>query len=199
MIVGIDETGRGCWAGPLVAAAVLLDLPILGLADSKKLTRLQREKLAAEIKLSAVAYGVGWVTPKEIDEIGLTAATRQAMQSALSEINLTIDKVIYPVLIDGNFNYLCSCNQTPCTEGFATMIKADALVPAVSAASILAKTERDAYMRRAGLKHPLYQFEKHVGYGTSLHHRLLRLHGVCELHRLSYKPVKVVLAGATDV
>lgn len=178
--IGIDEAGRGCWAGPLVAAAVLLGEPIEELDDSKKLSKRQREKLEIVIKQSAVAFGLGWVWPEEIDQIGLTAATTKAMAMALEQIAADHDEVI----IDGNLNYL------PTNPKVQTIIKADALVPAVSAASILAKVARDRYMTEIASDYPQYQFERHVGYGTALHMAMLAEHGVSKLHRLSYKPVK---------
>lgn len=185
MLVGIDEAGRGCWAGPLVAAAVILNRPLEGLSDSKLLGRVVRSRLDLLIREQAVAFGIGWVWPREIDEIGLTAATTKAMAEALSQIGQPYSKVI----IDGNLNYL------PNVSGVTTLIKADSLVPAVSAASILAKVARDNYMHDMALKFPAYGFDKHVGYGTALHAKQLALHGPCELHRLSYKPVKKFVKG----
>jgi ribonuclease HII len=182
MIVGIDEAGRGCWAGPLVVAAVVLHEPIIGLNDSKKLSKKQRELLAIEIKQKA-SFGIGWIEAKVIDNIGLTRATQTAMAEALSQLNEAYDEIV----IDGNFNYL------PEQINVTVLPKADALVPAVSAASILAKVARDTYMTNVAIDYPQYQFERHVGYGTALHHQLLKLHGVCELHRLSYKPIQALL------
>src|SRR5438270_580180 len=124
IIVGIDEVGRGSLAGPLVAGAVILEKPIEGLKDSKLLTRAQREKISAQIHIQALALGIGWVQHAEIDELGLTAATRLAMQRALSEIRHVCDEII----IDGNYNFLKSY---PAAK---TIIKADSSVPAVSAA-----------------------------------------------------------------
>lgn len=187
-LVGIDEVGRGCWAGPLLAAAVILNEPIEGLSDSKKLTKKHRNELAQQIKATA-AYGIGWVDASEIDEIGLTRATQKAMKMALKNmrIDYAIAESIYEVVIDGDYNYLAG------SPNVRTMIKADSLVPAVSAASILAKVARDEYMTKIALEYPLYQFEKHVGYGTKLHHELLKLHGVSSLHRMSYKPIQALL------
>ncbi len=183
MIVGIDEAGRGCWAGPLVAAAVVLNGPLEGVHDSKLLSKTARTRLDMAIREQAVAFGIGWVWPKDIDEIGLTAATSKAMASALAQISQPYDEVI----IDGNLNYL------PDVTRATTLIKADSLVPAVSAASILAKVARDNYMKEMALKFPEYCFEKHVGYGTALHIQRLAMHGPCEIHRVSYKPVKKFL------
>jgi ribonuclease HII len=182
MIVGIDEVGRGSWAGPLVAGAVLLRQPIGGLADSKKLTRLQRERLDIEIQKSA-AIGLGWVTPGEIDELGLTEAVRLAMWRALAQIEEAYDEII----IDGNYNFLAENRKAK------ELVGADITEPAVSAASIVAKVARDNWMRDAAKQFPAYGFERHVGYGTKLHQEMLRLHGVCDLHRRSYAPVREVM------
>jgi len=182
IIVGIDEAGRGCWAGPLVAAAVILTKPINGLADSKQLTSKRRTELAQIIK-GTCAFGIGWIDPKEVDEVGLTMATAKAMKMALDQITAEFDEII----IDGNFNYL------PEESNVSVLPKADFLIPAVSAASIIAKVERDSYMREVANQFPLYQFERHVGYGTALHHQLLKLHGPCAIHRLSYKPLQDLL------
>jgi len=186
-VIGVDEAGRGCWAGPLVAAAVLLRHPIEGLNDSKVLSKIRREQLAVIIKEKAV-YGIGWVSAAEIDKIGLTAATRKAMSEAVSQIPGNHGSII----IDGNFNYL------PDIEQVQVMPKADSIIPAVSAASILAKVARDNFMHDMAKKHPLYQFERHVGYGTALHFQLIKEHGVCELHRLSYKPLQALLGSVSQ-
>lgn len=183
MIVGIDEVGRGCWAGPVVAGAVLLECPIIGLKDSKKLTKLKREILAKKIASSGAATGIGWVWPNEVDQIGLTAAVRLAMQRALDQICEHFDKII----IDGNYNFLSHDIRAE------TLICADDTVPEVSAASIIAKVARDSYMSGIAQDYPNYGFESHVGYGTSLHRSALELYGVTALHRLSVKPVKALL------
>lgn len=185
MIVGIDEVGRGCWAGPLVAGAVALDETILGLRDSKVLSKQQRIKLSKEIYTQAAAVGVGWVTAHEVDALGLTEAVRLAMQRAIDQIVLTMyDEVI----IDGSYNFL------PNVPGTHAIVKADGSVPAVSAASIIAKVARDSWMcEQAVMEFPQYGFEKHVGYGTKLHRDMLKQYGVCALHRLSYKPIQKLL------
>lgn len=183
MTVGIDEVGRGCWAGPLVAGAVLLGDPIAGLADSKKLSKARRAKLDAEIRLHAIAFGLGWVTPQEVDDIGLTEAVRLAMQRAVAEITVAYDEII----IDGNYNYLSADPRSTC------LIKADDSIPAVSAASIIAKVARDAFMSNASLQYPGYHFENHVGYGTTAHAAALKLQGICDLHRRSFAPIKALL------
>lgn len=181
--VGIDEAGRGCWAGPLVAGAVILHRPIAGLKDSKKLSKKQRELLAGQIEATSV-YGLGWVWPEEIDKYGITWSVKTAMERALNAITAEYDEVI----IDGNINYLLEAKNSQ------AVIKADDTVPAVSAASIIAKVARDSYMEQAALTYPDYGFEKHVGYGTAMHVSALKLSGPCDIHRYSYKPIKALLA-----
>jgi ribonuclease HII len=184
IVVGIDEVGRGCWAGPVVAGAVILKRPIPGLKDSKLLSKKQREQLALIIEQEALAIGLGWVDAGKLDEIGLTAAVGLAMRQALEQISLDYDEVI----IDGHFNFLVNNPKA------RAVIKADSSVPAASAASILAKVARDNYMAEIAAKYPQYGFDKHVGYGTALHLANLRLHGVTVLHRRSFKPVGALLA-----
>lgn len=181
LIVGIDEVGRGCWAGPLVAAAVLIRKPIEGLRDSKLISRKKREYLY-DLIMANSDVGVGWVEASIIDKIGLTEAVRNAMSSALAEIKCSYDEVI----IDGDYNYLDILDKSRC------LIKADSLVDAVSAASIVAKVLRDRFMFEMATKYSKYGFEKHVGYGTDHHKKMLIRFGTCELHRLSYKPVRAI-------
>lgn len=180
--VGLDEVGRGCWAGPLVAGAVILSKDIAGLRDSKKLSKKQREALAEAI-YEVASVGLGWVWPKEIDELGLTASVRLAMERALSEIQSKYDEII----IDGNINFF------PHDPRARAIIKADDSVPAVSAASIVAKVARDNYMAGLGDSYAGYSFEKHVGYGTALHIAALKTLGVSDIHRTSYKPIQAFL------
>lgn len=186
IVLGIDEVGRGCWAGPLLAGAVILDatkpLPA-NLRDSKKLSKLQREKLAEWIKAESTDYGLGWVSAEEVDALGLTEAVRLAMQRAVGEIQASCDQII----IDGHFNFLEHDSRT------VALIKADDSVPAVSAASIIAKVARDQYMAELALDFPEYGFDKHVGYGTAAHLLALQSHGVTNLHRKSYKPIQALL------
>jgi ribonuclease HII len=181
--VGIDEVGRGCWAGPLVAGAVILNQSIVGLKDSKLLRKKQRERLAMMIEGQATAIGLGWATPAEVDELGLSTAVSLAMRRALEQIAADYDEVI----IDGKVNFLIDNPKT------RAVIKADVSVPAVSAASIIAKVARDNYMTEVAERYPEYGFERHVGYGTALHLERLKLHGVSELHRRSFKPVRNLL------
>jgi ribonuclease HII len=180
--VGIDEVGRGSWAGPLVAGAVILPTDgIAGLSDSKKLTKVQREALDLQIRAQALTYGIGWVEAAEVDDYGLTAAVGLAMQRALAQLKVDYEEMI----IDGNLNYF------PDEPRAKAVIKADDSVPAVSAASIIAKVARDSYMSNiAHAKFPEYAFDKHVGYGTSLHQQMLKSYGICDIHRKSFRPVQ---------
>lgn len=192
--IGLDEVGRGCWAGPLLAAAVALDpaRPIPGLNDSKKLSRKQRKKLYDDINAAALAIGVGWVWPVDIDTSGITTAVKRAMADAyravatqLSGAGIADDDI--HVIIDGNYNFL------PAVTGATTLVGADGTVPEASAASIIAKVTRDRYMSQAAATYPEYGFEKHVGYGTAQHIAALEIHGVTEIHRKSYKPIRARL------
>lgn len=180
--VGIDEVGRGCWAGPLVAGAAILHGPIEGLNDSKVLSKKRRNELIKLIEQNA-EVSLGWVTPAEVDELGLTEAVRLAMQRAIDGLTTPYDEVI----IDGNYNYL------PHVVGSKAVIKADGSVPAVSAASIVAKVARDTYMEQLEERYAHWQFDRHVGYGTAAHVAALKEFGVSDIHRLSYKPIKAYL------
>jgi ribonuclease HII len=180
-IVGIDEVGRGCLAGPVVAGAVVLAKPIEGLKDSKLLSRARREYLTPIIRSSALAWGIGWASNIEIDTLGLSEAVRLAMKRALEQIQVNYDEVI----IDGKYNFLKDNSLA------RAVVKADQSVPAVSAASIIAKVERDNYMKECSGKFPNYGFEKNVGYGTAYHLKQLKQKGVCSIHRLSFKPNKL--------
>lgn len=179
MIVGIDEVGRGAWAGPLVVGAVLLGgATIEGLTDSKKLTKKQRELLDREIRQKALAIGLGWVSARHIDQIGLTEALRLASKRAIAHIRHDYAEIV----IDGTFAFLDDARVT-------VMPKADLLIPSVSAASIVAKVARDNYMRHVDGVFPGYKFSGHVGYGTASHRKAIDELGTTALHRLSYAPL----------
>lgn len=184
-MIGIDEVGRGAWAGPLLVVAAKADSKLpSNLNDSKVLTKLQRND-HSELLKTICKFGEGWVEPHEIDAVGLAKAMRIGVSRALISLGAKFDEEI---IMDGNVNY--------CPAEFKrvnTVVKADALHPIVSAASIYAKVLRDEHMVRAAKFYPFYGFEKHVGYGTQLHRSLLRLHGVSKLHRKSYKPVAACL------
>ena len=192
MLLGIDEVGRGCWAGPLVAGAVVLRQEVDGLRDSKKLTKKRRDILALEIQEKAFV-GLGWVWPDEIDQWGLTKSVQYAMLRAVKDLHLnggTYDEII----IDGNYNFLNCVNGLQCEPAnVMTMVRADDSVPAVSAASIVAKVARDNYMIKISEEYPQYAFDKNVGYGAPAHIAALKAHGVTSIHRKSYKPVKACL------
>lgn len=187
MVVGVDEVGRGCWAGPLVAGAVVIGDPIRGLNDSKLLTKPQRSVLSDAILSRAKAVGLGWVSPQEVDTLGLTAAVRLAMQRAVEQIDVAFDEII----IDGNYNFLSEDSRA------RTLVRADATIPAVSAASVIAKVARDTWMcSHAAKDFPVYGFDKHVGYGTKLHRDMLLQNGVCVLHCRSFRPIQRILLSA---
>ena len=185
MLVGIDEVGRGCWAGPVVAGAVILRRTIPGLKDSKQLTKLQREQLSERIYTEALACGLGWVPPEELDSVGMTAAITLAMERALAD--LEIDNYT-EVIIDGSYNFLRTNPLVRC------LTKADTFMPAVSAASIIAKVARDRFMAEQAATFPEYGFEQHVGYGTAAHQAAIKLYGLTALHRRSFKPIRLIAA-----
>ncbi len=187
MIVGIDEVGRGCWAGPLVAGAVVLHAEVPGLQDSKKLSAKSRQFMADLINDSA-SVGLGWVSSREVDNLGLTQSVRLAMQRALNQI----DKHLYDeIIIDGSYNFLDGL--TP--KKTKAIVRADGSIPAVSASSIVAKVARDTYMQELDTKYDCYGFASHVGYGTAQHRQALLDHGVSDIHRVSFKPIKQLLKG----
>lgn len=193
LVAGVDEAGRGPLAGPVVAAAVILDpaRPIDGVADSKKLEESVRERLAVRIRAEALAFGVGFADNTEIDALNILEATFLAMRRALQALAITPAHVQF----DGN---LCPSMQGlgfSCTV--EAIVRGDASVPAISAASILAKTERDAWMKRVDAEYPGYGFARHKGYPTAEHVAALHRLGVTPLHRLSYAPVKSALLAAS--
>jgi len=180
MIVGVDEVGRGAWAGPLVVGAVSLNgVSIEGLSDSKLLTKAQRTLLDREIRQQAHGIGLGWVSSKHVDMLGMTAALKLATRRALSHLRHDISEII----IDGTVKFVDDPRVT-------TLKKADLLVPSVSAASIVAKVARDSYMKHIDGVFPGYSFSSHVGYGTARHREAIAKQGVCAVHRLSYEPLK---------
>lgn len=181
MIIGIDEVGRGCWAGPLVVAGVGLAAPIEGLADSKKLSAKRRQNLDDLIRNDNNIVITSWISSGKIDELGLTQAMRAACQEIFSQISKEIDA---RVIIDGNINFLAEHSNTE------AVIKADDTVAEVMAASIVAKQARDQYMIDLATEYPEYGFESNVGYGTKLHMEGLAKHGVTNHHRKSFKPIK---------
>lgn len=184
MILGIDEAGRGPWAGPLVVGAVVLGgAEIDGLTDSKKLSKKRREALEPEIMAKAAGYGLGWVSAAELDEIGMSAALVLASKRAVEQITVSYHEII----IDGTINFL---KETSKGQYVTTMPKADLLIPSVSAASILAKVARDRYMTEQDELYPGYKFGSHAGYGTAAHRAAIDHLGVTPLHRMSFAPLQ---------
>ena len=182
-ILGIDEVGRGPWAGPLVIGAVILpdQKPdwVDELTDSKKLSVKKREKLNELILKEAAATGLGWVSSQEIDELGLAASLKLAARRAVEAVQKS-HVPFTEIIIDGTINFLAGTKL----ENYVTILpKADFLIKEVSAASIIAKVARDHYMYEHEEKYPAYGFEKHVGYGTAAHQKALKEHGVCPEHR----------------
>lgn len=184
LVAGVDEAGRGPLAGPVVAAAVILDelRPIKGLADSKVLTALRREKLYDEIRAKALCFSIALATAAEIDEINILQATMLAMKRAVEGLRLKPAKV----LVDGN--------RLPTLVIVAeAIVGGDALVPSISAASILAKVWRDRWCEEFHASYPQYGFASHKGYSTAEHLAALKQHGACPQHRRSFAPVAEVL------
>jgi ribonuclease HII len=188
IMAGIDEAGRGPLAGPVVASAVVLNprSPVEGLADSKKLTAIRRDILAIEIKRHAIAWSVAWADPAEIDAINILAATMLAMRRAILGLSVTPAHV----LIDGNRLPDLRFDQH-LIDGEA-IIGGDDIIPAISAASIIAKTTRDRMMVSLDKIYPRYEFARHKGYGTEIHREKLREFGPCSLHRRTFAPVRAV-------
>lgn len=178
MIIGVDEVGRGAWAGPLVVGAVLLGEPVEGLKDSKLLSKNQREKLAVLLNEKASFVGLGWVSASEVDDLGLTKATSLACGRALKGAPMC-----EKILIDGKINYLPNVDVAEC------IIDGDASVPAISAASIVAKVARDEFMAKQDQLYPGYGFASNVGYGTKSHREAIQAKGLTPIHRWSYKPI----------
>ncbi|QDF97278.1 ribonuclease HII [Azoarcus sp. DD4] len=184
LICGIDEAGRGPLCGPVVAAAVILDpaRPIVGLADSKKLTERARERLAPLIREQALAWAVAEASVEEIDRLNIFHATMLAMQRAVAALAITPSEA----LIDGN-------RCPPLSIPARAIVKGDATEPAISAASILAKTVRDAGMRELDARYPQYGLAGHKGYPTAAHLAALKRHGVADFYRRSFAPVRDLL------
>lgn len=180
-VAGVDEVGRGCLAGPVVAGACILDpqkpLPE-GLDDSKKLTPKRREEIAEELRSSAIAYSIGQVEADEIDRINILQATRRAMLAAIADLRPFADFLLIDAL---------QLKESPLPQ--RAIIKGDAISASIAAASILAKTFRDALMHDHDREFPQYGFASHVGYGTKEHLDALQLHGACPLHRKTFRGV----------
>jgi len=231
LIIGVDEAGRGPLAGPVCAGAVMLDPahPISGLADSKKLSEKKRHQLAPLIKAHAAAWGIGWASVEEIDELNILRATFLAMSRALAECmtrlhaaqnvltaplsadqglteqvwpaRFSVDQVLQQVLVQVDGNQSPAAYRGPWHWPYATqtVIKGDEKVAAISAASILAKTARDAVMRALHEHYPAYGFAQHAGYGTAQHMASLLQHGPSPVHRKSFAPVSRLLGVSSKV
>lgn len=184
LVAGVDEVGRGPLAGAVVTAAVILDpaRPIQGLADSKVLTEKQRLELAEEIRAKALCFALGRAEPAEIDVLNILQASLLAMQRAVAALAVAPQHV----LVDGNKVPKFACAAT-------AVVKGDALIPAISAASILAKVQRDAEMDALHERYPQYGFCRHKGYPTAEHFAALRAHGPIDEHRRSFAPVREAL------
>ncbi len=184
LICGVDEAGRGPLAGPVYAAAVILDdkHPIAGLSDSKKLSESKRNYLAGEIRLHAVAWAIATASAAEIDEINILQASLLAMKRAIEALSLRPQEV----LVDGLY-----CPDTGIPS--RAIVRGDSSVAAISAASILAKTARDEAMLLLHDKYPQYGFDAHKGYPTAAHLAALKLHGISPEHRKSFRPVRELL------
>lgn len=201
IILGIDEVGRGPYAGPLVVGAVMLEAEPIektdpelsffwdNLTDSKKLTAKKRTRLAFLIEKYALASATGWVSAEELDKYGLSASLKLATRRAVKQI-LAKKIKFSEIIIDGTVNFL---QNTPLENHVTLLPKADDLIKAVSAASIVAKVARDNYMVKIAKKYPEYGFEKHVGYGTKSHQAALEQYGVCPEHRQSFRPIREIM------
>ena len=188
-IAGVDEVGRGPLAGPVVAAAVILDpeRPIQGLADSKTLSAKKREILAEEIKTTCIAWAIGRAEVEEIDQINILQASLLAMKRAVSLLSPQADYA----LVDGN-----RCPELTCSS--QAVVKGDTRVESISAASIIAKVARDTEMQQLDTQYPGYGFAKHMGYPTKYHIERLNTLGVTEIHRRSFSPVRKIIAAEYD-
>ncbi|MCK5522491.1 MAG: ribonuclease HII [Thiomargarita sp.] len=184
LVAGVDEVGRGPLAGPVIASAVILDeaYPIAGLADSKTLSEKRREALAIQIRQHAIAFALGRADVEEIDEINILQASLLAMQRAVEQLPIAP----HHVLVDGKY-----CPQITCTA--EAIIQGDKTVPAISAASIIAKIARDQEMREMDRLYPGYGFAAHKGYPTRAHQEALQRLGVTPIHRRTFAPVRKIL------
>lgn len=189
-VAGVDEAGKGPWAGPVTAGAVVItDISqiVKSVRDSKLMTSLQREKTYEEILKKSVAYGIGIVEADEIDSIGIDWAVKKAMLLALTGAESQLSGKLSFVIVDGS--------KTKRLEEYPTMriLKGGLYHYSIAAGSILAKITRDRIMQDFSLVYPEYGFDRHVGYGTKLHQEALKRYGPCEIHRKSYSPIRALL------
>jgi len=184
-VCGVDEAGRGPWAGPVSAAAVILEAPIRGLDDSKALSARQRENLEPLIKARARAWAVGFASPEEIGHLNILGATGLAMRRAVQALGL----LPAFALVDGNYAFALPCPVRPVVRG-------DSICASIAAASILAKTARDRLMMEMDALHPGYGFAAHKGYGVPEHAAALERLGPCAIHRMSFAPIRRFVVAA---
>jgi ribonuclease HII len=186
IVIGIDEAGRGPWAGPVVASAVSLRKRLDGLKDSKTMSQKKRDEIVSKIKEKSF-YGIGVVTSKEIDNWGIKKATKTAMLRAIQDLEESNSQLsISLAKIDGNDKFDLG---VPTKD----IIKGDTKINNIKAASIIAKTTRDEMMELYDKKYPEYGFKSHMGYGTKAHHAALIKHGPISIHRFSYKPIQKIV------
>lgn len=181
LIAGLDEAGKGAWAGPVVAAAVILppELKLSGLRDSKLLTSTQRKEFYLEITKKAISWSVGVISEKTIDRIGIVLANIQAMEKSLNRLTVDPDYLLIDYFKLKNV-------KIP----YRSLVNGDQMVSTIAAASIIAKVTRDHIMIEAHKYHPKYDFHVHKGYGTDRHHKMILRYGICDLHRRSFSPIK---------
>lgn len=189
-VAGVDEAGKGPWAGPVTAGAVMIYEPtqiVKSVRDSKIMTAKQREKAFDEICTSSSAFGIGIVSAEEIDSIGIDFAVKKAMHQALGQIETMANISLHYVIVDGS--------KTKPLDKYKTkrILKGGLYHYSISAGSILAKVTRDRIMKKYAEQYPQYGFEKHVGYGTAAHIKALQQYGPCPIHRKSYAPIKKFL------
>lgn len=186
LVTGVDEAGRGPLAGPVVAAAVILDpdRPVAGLADSKQLAPEVRASLALALRERALDWSIGLASPAEIDALNILQATLLAMRRAVAGLHRP------PGHVEVDGNRLPRLQDLPGVVSVETVVRGDASRPAISAASVLAKTLRDAYMEQLDRRYPAYGFAIHKGYPTAAHRAALRVHGASPVHRLTFRPVR---------
>ena len=184
LVCGVDEAGRGPWAGPVSAGAVILSAENIpeGIDDSKVLTAERREALAIDIKRCAVAWGVGFASPEEIEELNILQATCLAMCRAIEALSVQPKAA----LVDGNYRFRLPCDVE-------TAVGGDGLSLSIAAASILAKTARDEIMIAMDVRYPGYGFASHKGYNAPIHQAALKAMGPCAIHRRSWAPIKALL------
>jgi len=182
LIAGIDEAGRGPWAGPLVAAAIILDVrnfPDQNIRDSKKVTVKRRNELYSWLQENCLSWAIGEVSSAEIDQLGLQMANKTAMKRAIGNLKIKPDYILTDYV--GRISF-----RTP----FQSLVRGDVTSISIAAASIIAKVYRDGLMLKFHEKYPEYRFDLHKGYGTALHQEMLKKHGICQIHRRCFAPIK---------